>query len=86
MSITKILVSGAIVLGIFVGGAAPASAAPQAPGNNPNPYSTLHSNHPETAPAGSPALMAEIDRGIQEGRSAWLPGLPVPTQPGQPRQ
>jgi len=82
MSITKVLVSGAIALGIFVGGAAPASAAPQAP----NPYSTLHSNRPETAPVGSPALMAEIDRGIQEGLSAWLPGLPAPTQPGQPRQ
>ena len=79
MSITKILVSGAIALGFCVGVAAPASA-------DPNPFAGLRCNCRETAPVDSPALMAEIDRGIQEGLSAWLPGLPAPTQPGQPRQ
>lgn len=77
--ITKILVSAAIALGFFVGGAAPASADTNAIGTDQNPFSGLTCNCRETAPAGSPALTDEINRGIREGRSAWLPGLPAPT-------
>ena len=81
MSITKILVSAAIALGAFVAGAAPASADPHAYGADPNPFSGFSSSRHETAPAGSPALGEEINRGLREGHSAWLPGLPAPTQP-----
>jgi hypothetical protein len=33
----------------------------------------------------NPALKAEIDRGLSQGHSAWLPGLPAPAHPSQPR-
>lgn len=75
--ITKILVSGAITLGACVGGAAPASG-------DPNPFGGLSCSCRGTAPAGSPDLREEIDRGLREGHSAWLPGLPAPAQSGQP--
>ena len=81
--ITKILVSAAIVLSAGVAGAAPASANTN--GTDPNPFGGLRCNCQETAAPGSPALRAEIERGIQKGHSAWLPGLPAPTQPRQPQ-
>jgi hypothetical protein len=37
------------------------------------------------APAGSPQLRQEINRGFREGLSASVPGLPTPARPGQPR-
>jgi len=83
--ITKMLVSAAIVLGSLVVGAAPASADPNSAGTGPNPFGGLSCNCRETAPPGSPALTAEINRGLQHGHSAWLPGLPAPTQPQQPK-
>jgi hypothetical protein len=83
--ITKILASAAIALGFCIVGAAPASADPNPAGNGPNPYGGLHCSCHETAPPGSAALRAEIARGLREGHSAWLPGLPAPTQPGQPQ-
>ena len=79
--ITKILVSAAIALGAFVGAAAPASADPNPIGTKPNPFGGLSCSCQETAPPGS----SEIERGIREGLSAWLPGLPPPTQPRQPQ-
>jgi hypothetical protein len=84
--ITKVLVSAAIGLGLFIGGAAPASADSNSFGTNPNPFSTLSGHRPETAPPGSPALSDEINRGFREGFTASVPGLPAPTQHGQPRQ
>jgi hypothetical protein len=81
MSITKILVSAAIVVGFLVGGVALASADPNAFGADPNPFSGFSSSRHETAPADSPALSEQINRGLREGHSAWLPGLPAPTQP-----
>ena len=81
MSITKILVSAAIAVGFLVGGAAQASADPNAFGADPNPFSGFSCRCQGTAPADSPALSAEINRGLREGHSAWLPGLPAPTQP-----
>jgi hypothetical protein len=83
--ITKILASGAIALGFCIVGAAPASADPNSAGTGPNPFGGLHCDCHETAPPGSQALRVEIARGLQEGHSAWLPGLPAPTQPGQPQ-
>ncbi len=75
--ITKILVSAAIALGSYVGGAAPASADPNPIGTDPNPFGALSCSCRETAPAGSPALREEIDRGIRAGLSALLPGPPA---------
>jgi hypothetical protein len=87
-AITKILVSSAIAVGCFVGGAATASADPDAFGNDPdafgadpNPFSGFSCTCRETAPPGSLALSEEINRGIREDHSAWLAGLPAPTQP-----
>ncbi len=82
--ITKMLVSAAIVLGFGVVGAAPAGAEPNTVGTAPNPFGTLGCSCQETAPAGSPLLREEIDRGLREGHTAVLPGLPAPAQPGQP--
>src|SRR5258708_7216325 len=79
------LISAAIALGSCVGLAAPASADPNPANAGPNPYSTLSCNCRESAPPDSPAVREEIHRGNQEGLSAWLPGLPQPTQPRQPR-
>jgi hypothetical protein len=87
-AITKILVGAAIAVGCFVGGAATVSADPDAFGNDPdaydagpNPFSGFSCSCRETAPPDSLALSEEINRGIREGHSAWLPGLPAPTQP-----
>src|ERR1700730_10989998 len=87
-AITKIVVSAAIAVGCLVGGAATASADPDAFGNDPDAYgadptrfSGFSCTCRETAPPGSLALSEEINRGIREGHSAWLQGLPAPTQP-----
>ncbi len=77
--IPKILVSGAIAVGFCVGGAAPASA-------NPDPYGGLHCSCQEKAPAGSADPTQEIKRGLKEGHTALVPGLPAPAQPRQPQQ
>ena len=76
--ITKILVSAAIALVCGVAGAAPASAGPNVSSTDPNPFSGLSCDCQETAPAGSPALREEINRGIREGRTVSVPGLPAP--------
>ena len=85
MSITKILVSAVIAVGVCISGAAPASADSNPASTAPNPFSTLSCNCRESAPAGGPALSQNIDRGIREGLSASVPGLPAPAQPGQTR-
>ena len=76
-----VLIVAAIVLGSGVGSAAPASPTTGPATNDPNPFGGLTSSVQETAPPGSPALNAAVDRGLREGHSAWLPGLPAPTQP-----
>jgi hypothetical protein len=83
--ITKILVGGAVALGFYVGGAAPASADPNSIGPAPNPFGGLSCSCRETAPPGSPARRDEIERGLRQGTSAGLPGLPPPIQPRQPQ-
>jgi hypothetical protein len=77
--ITRILVAGAVALGFYVGGAAPASADPNSMGSAPNPFGGLTCSCRQTAPPGSPALREEIDRGLREGHSAFLPGLHRPS-------
>jgi hypothetical protein len=76
MTITKILVGAALVLGSCVVGAAPASAE-----ENPvdqNPFAALGCSCQETPSPGSPALTEELERGILGGISAG-PGLPSPS-------
>ena len=72
-AITKILVSAAIALGALVVGAAPASADPNSPANEPNPFGSLTCSCQNTAPASRHALREQIDRGIRDGLSAPLP-------------
>jgi hypothetical protein len=83
--ITKILVGGAVALGLYVGGAAPASADPNSMGSAPTPFGGLSCSCRQTAPPGSPAAREAIERGLREGRSAWLSGLPPSTQPKRPQ-
>jgi hypothetical protein len=83
--ITKMLVS-VVALWSYVGGASSASADPNPVNTGPNPYRTLSCECRATTPADIPARQAEIGRGLQEGHSAWLPGLPAPAQPSQPRR
>jgi hypothetical protein len=77
--ITKIMASTAIAFGAWVAAAAPANADTN--GTDPNPFGGLRCNCQETAAPGSPALRGEIERGIQQGRSAWSAGLPPSAQP-----
>jgi hypothetical protein len=83
--ITKILVSAAIAVGSGVALAAPASADPNSIGADPNPFGALGCSCRETAPADSPAVTEEINRGFREGLSVSVPGLPAPAHPSQPR-
>jgi hypothetical protein len=80
--ITKILVSAAIALSSAVMAATTASADPVT--TVANPFGTLRCSCPRTAPTDAAALKAAIDRGLHEGHSAWLPGLPAPAQPSRP--
>ena len=79
--IAKALVSAAIGFGALIVAAAPASADPGPAGTQPNPFGALSCSCQKTAPAGGPASTADIDRGVRNGLSAALPGLPAPAQP-----
>jgi len=83
-AITKILVGAAIALSAGLAAAAPVAAGPDATGTDQNTYGTLGCNCRETAPAGSPQLSEEISRGIREGLTVSIPGLPAPARSGQP--
>ncbi|MBW0014236.1 hypothetical protein [Mycobacterium sp.] len=76
--LAEILVGAAIAAGAVINTAAPAAADPDAVSTEPNPYGTLGCNCPETAPAHSPQLSEEIRRGIREGLTVSVPGLPAP--------
>jgi hypothetical protein len=69
---TKILIVVAVALGSSAGAAAPVGADPNPIGSAPNPFGGLSCSCRETTPPGSPALRDGIDRGIREGRTAWL--------------
>lgn len=71
--ITKILVSAAIALVLWVGSAVPAIADPHSGGTGPNPFGGLDCSCYEKYPAPSPEQKAEIVRGIRDGLSAWSP-------------
>jgi hypothetical protein len=77
--ITKILVSAAITASLGIGGSAVASADPNPSNTSPDPYGGLRSSQ-GPAPAGNPDVTAQIDQGLREGHTAWLPGLPAPVQ------
>jgi hypothetical protein len=81
--ITKMLVGAAVALGAGLAWAAPAAADPNAISTDPSPYGTLGCNCRETAPAHSPQLSEEINRGLREGLTASVPGLPAPARPAQ---
>jgi hypothetical protein len=68
--ITKILLSGAIVLGAALGLAAQASADPSVFGN-------LSCGCREVAPADSPVLTDKLNQGIQQGLSSLPSAAPV---------
>ncbi|ORA80929.1 hypothetical protein BST29_15670 [Mycobacterium malmoense] len=76
--IGKMLAGATMAVGFCAGGAAPAGADPTPDGTDPNPFGTLDCSCQEAAPADSPPLRDEIDRGLREGHSAPLPGLPAP--------
>ena len=64
--ITKLLISGAIVVGAILG-AAPASADnPSQQGTDPNPFAALTAPAPRTAPVG-PGVTQELNQGILAG-------------------
>ena len=65
--ITKILVSGAVVLGAWVGAAAPASADANSYGADQNAFGSLTCSCQVTAPLSGPALTNELNRGIRGG-------------------
>ena len=68
--IAKVLVSTAVVFGALIGASAPASADPNTAGANPHAFSALSCDCQETAPADSPLLKDDIDRGIRNGLSS----------------
>jgi hypothetical protein len=83
-AISQGLISAAIAVAVWVGGAAPAGADPNPDSTEPDPFGGLGCSCRETAPPGSPARRAEIQRGMREGLSVWVPGLPPPPLPGKP--
>jgi hypothetical protein len=75
--IMKMLVSGAIALGVWVGLAAPASGDPNSVGANPNQFGALRCSCQHTASPSARAGTGEMKRGIRDGLSAGL-GKPQP--------
>ncbi|BBZ46710.1 hypothetical protein MPRM_39910 [Mycobacterium parmense] len=75
--LAKLLVGAAVAFG-GLGCAASAAAEPGLTGADQNPFDGLRCQCGESAAPAGPARRAEIDRGIREGLTAWLPGLPAP--------
>jgi hypothetical protein len=69
----KVLTTKTLIGAAIVLGAGVGLAAPASAGTGPS----------STDP--NPALKAEIGRGLLQGHSAWLPGLPAPAHPSQPQ-
>ena len=78
MSVSKVLGGLVIAAGCCVTGTAPAQADPDAVGADPNPYGGLRCDCREAAPAGGADQRGEIERGIREGLSVRVLGLPGP--------
>jgi hypothetical protein len=73
----KMLVSGAIALGVWVGVAAPASGDTNSVGANPDQFGALGCSCQQTGSPSGRAGTEEMKRGIREGLSAGL-GKPQP--------
>jgi hypothetical protein len=73
----KMLVSGAVALGVWVGVAAPASGDANSVGADPNQFGDLRCSCQHSASPGGRAGTEEMKRGIREGLSAGL-GQPQP--------
>jgi len=65
-----ICTAATIILGSYVLGAAPAGADTNPGGDDPNPFTSLGCGCQDTTPHDSPALMQELQRGIQAALSA----------------
>jgi hypothetical protein len=64
--VTKLLVSGAVIVGAILG-AAPASADnPSQSGGDSNPFGALTAPAPRSAPA-NPGMTQELNQGILDG-------------------
>jgi hypothetical protein len=75
--IVKMLVSGAIALGVWVGVVAPASGDTDSVGANPSQFGALRCSCQPTASPNGRAGTEDMKRGIREGLSAGL-GKPQP--------
>jgi hypothetical protein len=73
----KMLVSGAIAVGVWVGVAAPASGDVNSVGANPSQFGALRSSCQHTASPSGRAGTEEMQRGIRDGLAAGL-GKPQP--------
>ncbi len=76
--IPKLIGTGAIAVGFCIGGVAPPAGA------DPDPYGGLHCSCQAKPPAGATNSAEEIERGLREGHTTVLPGLPT-TQIGPRR-
>jgi len=81
--LTKRLLGAAIAVGCCVGAAPPAGADPDRAGADADPFAALGCSCRQVAPPDGPALREEIRRGLRDGLSVWVPGLPPPPLPGQ---
>ena len=79
--ITKLLVSGAIVLGAAVGLAAPAVAEPNAGAANPNPFSNVSCGCETPTSVTSMDVTDQINQGIHDSLTTDLPAVQVQGQP-----
>ncbi len=80
MSLARMLSGLAIATGCCVAGSAAAQADPDAVGADPNPFGTLRCGCPETASGDGAERRDAIARGLREGLSTGVPGLP-PSRP-----
>jgi hypothetical protein len=76
----KMIVTAAIALAAGIALAAPAAADPSAIGIDPNPFGTLGCNCRATPPVRGPESTQEINRGLREGFTVSVPGLPAPSR------
>jgi hypothetical protein len=75
--VTKTLISAAAAVCAWVAGAVAAGADPNPDGAEPNPFGGLRCGCHQAGPGG-PDAQDEIRRGLREGLSVRVPGLPPP--------
>ena len=74
--IGKVSIAAVLAFGLCVAQGAPAGADDF----DQNPFSGLSCNCHKATPADAPAPLGEVHRGLREGYTAWLPGLPAVTR------